>query len=169
MKTEKIIKKYINSSSQSRDQIEREIGKSQIILYSLVRFMSECAVLAVQKKNKQFIERGLYANVIEGVRQDFRDNIVQLTKLYHSCILLDLNPINEFQEIADKTNGKGKDLIVSFSKRKPIDKTLKCMGLKTTLAPQFNFIQVDWGDNYFKEIEYSEPTDKKIMAFNALV
>ena len=164
MKTTEIIEKYINSDSEARQQIELEVGQSQTTLSSLLGFMSECAVLAVRQKDKLFIEKGLYANVIEGSRQDFRDNIVQLTKLYHSCIILGLNPDKEFQDIADKTIGEGKKLITSFANREPVDKTLKCMGLKTTLTPQFDFIQIDWDDNCFKETDYSEPTDKKLMA-----
>ena len=164
MKSTEIIEKYISSDNQSRQRIEQEVGQSQTTLSSLLGFMSECAVLAVRQKDRSFIDQGLYANAIEGCRQDFRDNIVQLTKLYHSCLILDIEPDKVFQGVADKTSGEGKDLIISFIKREPVDKTLKCMGLKTTLAPKFDFIQVDWDDNYFKETEYSEPTDRKIMA-----
>ena len=164
MKTKEIIEKYVSADSQSRQRIEQEAGKSQTTLSSLLGFMSECAVLAVRQKDKSFIDQGLYANAIEGCRQDFRDNIVQLTKLYHSCLILDLNPDKIFQSVAEKTIGEGKDLIVSFTNRKPVDKTLRCMGLKTTLTPQFDFVQVDFNNNYLNEKEYSEPTDKKIMA-----
>jgi len=164
MKTSEIIEKYLRSDSQDRQQIELEVGKSQTTLSSLLGYMSECAVLAVRQKDKTLIEKGLYANVIEGSRQDFRDNIVQLTKLYHSCILLGLNPDKEFHDIANKTVGEGKKLITSFTNRQPVDKTLRCMGLKTTSTPQFDFIQVDFDDSYLNEKEYSEPTDKKIMA-----
>ncbi|MBP1672898.1 MAG: hypothetical protein H6Q25_713 [Bacteroidetes bacterium] len=164
MKIAEIIEKYISADSQSRMRIEQEVGQSQTTLSSMLGFMSECAVLAVRQKDKSFIEHGLYANIVEGCRQDFRDNIVQLTKLYHSCLILDLDPDNIFQSIADKAKGEGKDLIISFYNREPVDKTLKCMGIKTTLTPQFDYIQIDWNDNYFKETEYSETTDKKIIA-----
>lgn len=83
MKTSEIVEKYISSDSQSQQQIEQEVGQSYTTLSSLLGFMSECAVLAVRQKDKLFIEKGLFANVVEGSRQDFRDNIVQLTKHIH--------------------------------------------------------------------------------------
>ena len=152
-----------SADGKYRQQIEQEVGQSQISLSSLLGYMSECAVFAVRKKDKSLIEKGLYANALEGCRQDFRDNLVQLTKLYHSYLILDLNPDKIFQSVADKTEGEGKDLIVSFIKRKPIEKTLQCMGLKTTSTPLFDFVQVDFDDNYLNEKEYSEPTDKKLF------
>lgn len=154
----------MSADSQSRERLEQEVGKSQTNLSSLLGFMSECAVLAVRQKDQSFIEQGLYANVVEGCRQDFRDNIVQLTKLYHSSLILDFAPDKIFHDVADKTIGEGKDLLISFYKREPVDKTLKCMGIKTTWTPQFDYIQVDWDDNYIKETEYSEPTDNIIMS-----
>lgn len=85
-----IIEKYIKSDSQSRQQIEREVGLSRSTLNSVLDFISECAVLAVRQKDKLFIEKGLYANVVEGCRQDFRDNIVQILtlKMYKGFLIL---------------------------------------------------------------------------------
>jgi hypothetical protein len=163
MQTIDIIDKYINSDDLTRQAIEKEVGQSETTLASLLGFMDNCAVLAVRQKDVENIYKGLYANVVEGCRQDFRDNIIGLTKLYHSCIMLGLDADNEFQTIANKTSGQGKDLIEEFVKRKPVDKTLQCMGLKTTLTPQFDFIQADFDDDYLTETEYSEITDKQIM------
>ena len=158
-----IIDKYINSDSRTRQAIEKEVRQSETTLGLLLGIMDTCAVLAVRQTDTENIYKGLYANVIEGCRQDFRDNIIGLTKLYHSCIILGLNADEEFQSIANKTNGQGKDLIEKFVKRNPVDKTLQCMGLKTTLTPQFDFIQADFNDDYLTETEYSEITDKQIM------
>jgi len=163
MQTIDIIEKYINSDNLTRQSIEKEVGQSETTLASLLGLMDKCAVLAVRQKDVEIIYKGLFANVVEGCRQDFRDNIVGLTKLYHSCIMLGLDGDKEFQTVANKTTGQGKDLIESFVKRKPVDKTLQCMGLKTTLTPQFDFIQADFDDDYLTETEYSEITDKHIM------
>lgn len=163
MQTIEIIDKYINSDDLTRIAIEKEVGQSELTLGSLLGIINTSAVFAVRQKDVGNIYHGLYANVIEGCRQDFRDNIVGLTKLYHSCIMLGLDADKEFQTVANNTSGQGKDLIESFVKRSPVDKTLQCMGLKTTLTPQFDFIQADFDDNYLTENEYSEMTDKLIM------
>ena len=159
------VEKYIQSDTNSRQVIEREVRQSKDNLWSMLNFMSECAVQAVRHKEKSYIEKGLYANVIEGCGQDYRDNLVRLTKLYHSCLILELNPEKIFNSIAIHSIGAGKDLIVSFIKRKNSDKTLKCMGLKTTFEPHFDFVQVPWNGDYFKQNKYSEPTDQKLMTF----
>ena len=163
MNIQELVDRYLISDNQNRQNIENEVGLSNLILSSLLGYMSECAVEAVRQKNGDFIKNGLIANVIEGCRQDFRDNIVGLTKLYHSCLILKLDPNKEFQKIADNTNGEGKELIEKFVKREPTDKTLQCMGLKTKYTPDFDFVQVDFDDDYLTEIEYSEVTDKKII------
>ena len=163
MQTIDIVDKYINSDDKTRQSIEKEVGQSEMTLASLLGFIDNCAVLAVQQKDVENIYKGLYANVIEGCRQDFRDNIIGLTKLYHSCIILGLDPDKEFLKVASKTSGQGKDLIEKFVNRKPVDKTLQCMGLKTTFTPKFDFIQVDFDDKYLMETEYSEITDKQLM------
>lgn len=164
MEKAEIIEKYINSDRQTRQQIEQEVGQSKAILGSLLYFMSECAVQAVRQKNKSYIVKGLYSNVLEGCRQDSRDNIVNLTQLYHSCIILELDPIIEFKDVANNTTGDGKDLIMSFVNRKPVGKTLHCMLLKTTLTPQFDYIQISYDEYSLNKEKYSEPTDQKIMA-----
>jgi hypothetical protein len=163
MQIHNIIEKYINSDSNTRQQIEKEVGLSDLTLGSLLGFMSDCAVNSVRQNNSSFISQGLYSNVIEGCRQDFRDNITDLTKLYHSCIILGLNPDVEFKKVADDTTGEGKDLIVKFIKRQPSDKTLKCMGYKTVYTPEFDFVWDGFNSEYLHGTEYSEETDKKIM------
>lgn len=135
----------------------------------MLEYMSESAKLAVINKDKSYIEQGLYANVIEGCKQDYRDNLIRLTKLYHSPIILELNPDKIFKSVANQTRGEGKELILKFIKRAPCNKTLKCMGLKTTRGEQFDFISFDFNDVYFKLKEYSEPTDKKLMSTRSSV
>jgi hypothetical protein len=159
-----LVNKYIIADSQSRLQLEHEVRLSSDMLNALKLYMNECAVLAVRQQDKAFIEFGLYANVLEGCSQDSRDNIVLLTKLYHSCLILQLDPENTFQSVLGKIDGEGADLISNFCKRVPIDKTLNSMGLKTSWTPNFNYIQIDLDEMLIEETVYSEPTDKILMA-----
>jgi hypothetical protein len=133
------IKKYIAADDQTRKEIENEYRQSMSNAWLMLEYMSESAKLAVINKDKSYIEQGLYANVIEGCKQDYRDNLIRLTKLYHSSIILELNPDKIFKSVANQTRGEGKELILKFIKRAPCNKTLKCMGLKTTRGEQFDF------------------------------
>ncbi|MEJ6980018.1 hypothetical protein WG906_06125 [Pedobacter sp. P351] len=164
MQIRQIVERYIQSDRVTRRELKVQVGQSDSTLNSLLGFMDECAVEAVRQRDANYVTLGLYANVLEGSRQDFRDNIINLTKLYHSCIILELNPDLKFKEVSSQTEGTGKELIEKFTMRQPEDKTLQCMGLKTAFSPEFTFVQVDFDDEYLSETEYSEATDQKIIS-----
>ncbi len=159
-----IISNYITSDKLGRQKKSDEVGQSRELLGSCLGYMHVAAREAVRQKSKDILNTGLYANVLEGSRQDFRDNLVGLTLLYHSAILIGLDPDEEFKKVADDTDGEGKKLLITYINRPIESKTLRCMGYRTTFIPDFDFINDYLNEKYLFGSEYSEPTDKKIMA-----
>ena len=163
MDIEVIIDKFIVADKVGRQKIKNDVGQSEELLRECLGMMRYAARQSVRQNSKDIFIKGLYANILEDNRQDFRDNIVGLTLLYHSAILIGLDPDKEFKKVANDTDGEGKKLLISFINRDSKDKTLKCMGYRTTNTPDFDFISDFLNEKYLFGTEYSEATDKKIM------
>ena len=160
-----IIDKYIIADKIEREEIEKYIRARENWKLSLqcVGIMRSAATESVRQKSKDILIQGLYGNVLEGARADPRDNLTDLVLLYHSAILIGLNPDEEFKIVANDTKGNGKDLIVSFINQEAKAKTLKCVGYRTTKTPQFDYVFDGANMQYIFGTEYLEETDKKIM------
>lgn len=126
-------------------------------------FAYSAAAESVRQNSRELLTKGIYAIVIEDEQNDFRDNITCLTLLYHSGLLIGVDPELEFKKVADDTEGKGKEQLESFNKRMPKDKTLKCMGYKTNHRPTFEYVFDGFNEEYLNSKDYSEPTDKKLL------
>jgi hypothetical protein len=160
---EQIIDQYISSNRSTRQQIIIQ-QSGGLMTDSYRSFAYSAATESVRQNSKELLIKGIYAIIIEDDRNDFRDNITSLTLLYHSGLLLGLDPEAEFKKVADETEGKGKDQLVSFIKRGPELKTLKCMGYKTKHEPTFEYVWDGFNKEYLTEDNYSEPTDKKLIS-----
>jgi len=86
---EKIIAAYIAAEDSVRDGWRERLstyGRKR-----LLRFASDMAVNAVTLDSAACIELGLAAVAMEGGRQDFRDSLLPVAKLYHSARKLNLD------------------------------------------------------------------------------
>ena len=160
---EAVIDRYILSDPQRRKEIKNYVQQSQVLLNSCLWFMSYSAVQAVRRKSETMLLKGLYANVIEEAKEDPRDNISDLTLIYHSAIMIGLNPDDIFRKVAADTTGAGKKLLAEFLKRSPEDKTLKCMGYKTITTPEFDYVWDGLDTAYIEGDAYTEETDKALI------
>ena len=162
MDIEPIVDKYISSDKLEREKIKQYIRENWKLGLQCIGMMDYSARESVRQKSKEILIKGLYANTLDEAPQDPRDNISCLTKLYHSAIMLGLNPEEEFLKVANDTEGNGKKLLISFANGEPKSKTLRGMGYRTTQTPDFNYIS-DSSDEYLFVNQYSEETDKKII------
>ncbi len=133
------VDRFILANSETRKLMISDIEESVEGLWPYIQFMSYAAVNSVRQKSSSLLVKGLYANILEAVRYDSRDNIVALTKLYHSAEILGMDPKVEFKNVANDTEGKGKELLLSFINRAPSNRTLECMGLKIATEPEFDY------------------------------
>lgn len=162
MNIESVVDTFVSSGNLERKNIVNKRPSTEFSRACL-EFMTFAAKHSVIQNSRELLVKGLYANVIEGANSDFRDNLMRLTLLYHSAIILGLDAQEEFQIVADNTEGKGKDLIVSYIKRTPDLKTLKCMGYKTTSEPEFDYVWDGFNSDYIHGSKYSEQTDLKLI------
>lgn len=162
MNVESIIDKFISSEKHERQaMISRRSDESTY--WSFLEFMKDASKQSVIQNSKDLLIKGLYANIIEGGNYDMRDNLTRLTLLYHSAMILGLNPQDLFQEVADDTDGNGKDLLISYLNRPARLKTLKCMGYRTTKTPEFDYVWDGFNSDYVLGSNYSEATDLKLV------
>jgi hypothetical protein len=83
-------------------------------------FAYSAATESVRQNSKELLIKGIYAIIIEDDRNDFRDNITSLTLLYHSGLLLGLDPEGEFK----KADGFNKEYLAEDNYSEPTDKKL---------------------------------------------
>lgn len=149
MDIELLVDKYISSDKHIRQQIADTIMQvdsgsiEQATISGLYHnFMREMAKESVRQKSKALLIKGIYANVVENVSWDSRDNLTCLVLLYRSARILGLDPDQEFKTVAKDTDGKGKNLLLTFISRSTELKTLKCIGYKEITEPKFDYIDI---------------------------
>ena len=98
------------------------------------------AVEAVRQQDYDLVKKGIILHSIENARYDLRDNIIRLSLLYNSGKKLKEDPDILFREIAKISDSKIKNVLLSFPKRTPENKSITAMGYKEIYDPQFDYV-----------------------------
>jgi len=93
-------------------------------------FAGRMATLGVRERSRQRLLEGLVALIIEGYKQDFRDNIIRLGPLHDAAMRIDTNPRELFDEAAAYFSNAAATDIVGFPRRAPENRSLEAMGFK---------------------------------------
>ncbi len=104
---------------------------------ALMGYASGLAVLAVRRDSADLIRLGLLALAVEGGREDTRDSIHCLAKLYHSAMKLGIDVDALFNEVAALTAGKGlSTAMAGFPSRPPEVRDLRAFLLREVMTEE---------------------------------
>ncbi len=127
----KIINAFLQAAPAEREAIYGRVKRSTLFY----AFSERMAILAVREKSERRLFEGLIAHVIEDFRDDARDNLVQLSLLYHSASKIGLNPIALFDRAALATPNAAKYLR-DFARRRPELRRIEAMRFRETMTPE---------------------------------
>ena len=96
----------------------------------LTCFAERMATLGVRERSRQRLLEGLVALVMEGYKEDFRDNMINLAPLYDAAVKLGVEPQELFNEAAAHLNNAPARDLIEFPQRKPEDRSLEAMYFK---------------------------------------
>lgn len=122
------VRRFMQATLPERKRISDAVPlREGALLYC---FAGRMATLGVREQSRQRLLEGLIALIIEGYKEDFRDNIIRLGPLYDAALKIGADPQVLFEEAAAYlSNAPARD-IAEFPQREPEDKTLKAMGYK---------------------------------------
>ena len=92
--------------------------------------------MAVREKSERRLFEGLIAHVIEDFGDDARENLIQLSLLYHSASKIRLKPVALFDRAAALATPKAAEYIRDFARRWPWDRRIEAMGFRETMTPE---------------------------------
>jgi hypothetical protein len=102
--TLKLIDVFMAASMEERNLVISSFNKEHSGAF--VGFANRMASLAVRKKSKEYILKGLIALIIEGFEYDFRDNWVAMAALFHGSFKIGEDPNSLIREAATYTNNE---------------------------------------------------------------
>jgi len=106
---------------------------SQILLTYAVRMATQ----ALRESSTNRLIDGLVAHLIEGERNDWRENVIVLTLLFDAAKKLGEEPLRRFDTVASLAPGDpASDTLLGFRKRKPDVLTIESMGYRTAMSAQ---------------------------------
>jgi hypothetical protein len=106
---------------------------SQILLTYAVRMATQ----ALREGSASCITNGLLAHLIEGERDDWRENVIVLTLLFDAAKKLGVEPLPLFDGAASLAPGDAAaETLQDFRKRKPEVLTIESMGYRTAMSSQ---------------------------------
>lgn len=89
-------------------------------------FSERMAVLAVRKRDEQWVVLGLRAAALASRIEEIRSIVINLALLWHSAELIGLTPDSPFGRVAQEAGGFG-EAITTFAGRAPKDKSISAM------------------------------------------
>ena len=137
----KIVNIFLSSGQTERESIF-EIKKKPFLFLAFSRRM---AILGVREQSEQRLFEGLIAHVIEDFRYDYRENLMELSLLYHSATKIGSNPVELFERAATFATPETAKHITSFAHRTPELKSIATMGFKEIMTPDgFSYESTGW-------------------------
>jgi hypothetical protein len=121
---------FIKGPEQVREQIRNDWDYGVDWIYPNQRRLS-CSKNE-KRSSKERIIASLVYDAIENFRQeDFKDKLVAISVIYHSCIEAGFNPKDEFEFVASIASEKVARFLRDFLLRKKEDKSLEAFMLTT--------------------------------------
>ncbi len=131
-KLSKIIDAFLQATPTEREAIYGKVKEPFLFL----AFSHRMAILAVRENSERRLFEGLIAHVIEDFRDDARDNLVQLSLLYHSASKIRLKPVALFDRAAALATPKAAEYIRDFARRSPELRRIEAMRFRETMTPE---------------------------------
>lgn len=120
------VRMFMQASPPDRWQISAAVPPRDGAFF--IHFAQRMATLGVRDQSRQRLLEGLVALLIEGYKEDFRDNIISLGPLYDAALKINVAPQELFDEAAAYLdNGPARD-IMEFPQREPGNRSLGAMG-----------------------------------------
>lgn len=96
---------------------------------ALAVFAERMASLAVRDRDPEYIRRGLLAlGLAASVSYDVREEILVMSLLWRSAVLLGIDAAHLFTSIGAVLNGRGGQQLASFAQRSPEHQSIEAMG-----------------------------------------
>lgn len=99
-----VCKVYISANSHQRAAIRSMAGSLSSVIYNLVSYPSIAAKFIHSSADKEWLELGLAAALIEDGRSDFRDTYIALGELYLAAENNGIDPIPYFESLGNPPN-----------------------------------------------------------------
>ncbi|MCB0517056.1 MAG: hypothetical protein R2798_05065 [Chitinophagales bacterium] len=103
------------------------------------KYTKKLAELAVQQNKESYLVVGLLLQVMENAKLDFRDNIMQLSLLYHSAKKIGIDADKLFLAIAQIAADEMQRIMLQFLQRSEHNKSIEAMGFREVLTPCFHY------------------------------
>ncbi|HEV2952468.1 MAG TPA: hypothetical protein VG015_00050 [Candidatus Dormibacteraeota bacterium] len=126
----------------SMSDAERAVWKGKVPFTQrdsqvLLTYGARMATQALREGSTDRVTNGLLAHLIEGERDDWRENIIVLTLLFDAMKKLGAEPLPLFDAVASLALGDpAGETLKGFRNRKPEVLTIESMGYRTTMANQ---------------------------------
>lgn len=98
---------------------------------------------AVRNNDDLAIELAFDLQIIEDLRNDYRDNLQSFAMIKRSCEILDIDYDGLMLARSKNSSERFREFILSFLRRPPDQKTLKVMGYQEIFEPHFNYVPID--------------------------
>jgi|SRR5439155_8209784 len=117
----------IGSRSSWAKALPMEVGDSQLLLTYAVRMATQ----ALRNGSPDHIKDGLAAVLLEGERDDWRENVIVLSLLNDAAKNIGTNPLLLFEEAARMAPSlPSRETIREFPRRKPEELAIEAMGYR---------------------------------------
>lgn len=122
------VRTFMQASPLERSRISASVPPREGAF--LTCFAERMATLGVREQSRQRLLEGLVALVIEGYKEDFRDNIINVAPLYDAALKINVDPQALFNEAAAYLSNAPAQDIIEFPQREPYERSLAAMGYK---------------------------------------
>ena len=103
----------------------------------LLTYATRMATQVLREGSTGRLTNGLVAHIIEGERDDWRENVMVLTLLFDAAKKLGVDPLPMFDHVASMAPGDpAAETLGGFHKRKPEVLTIESMGYRTAMSAQ---------------------------------
>jgi hypothetical protein len=132
-----VVSRFQAMSERERRSWKASLAMTQRDSQILLTYAARMATQALREASTDRIVRGLVAHLIEGERDDWRENVIVVTLLFDAGRKLQANPLDLFQAVASLEPGEpASDTLVGFRKRRPEVLTIESMGYRTAMTAQ---------------------------------
>lgn len=140
-----LLKEYENNYLEVSSSIDEELSKTSSNLLQSYAFI--CSIVGVRLNQSSILKNGLLSLFVSGASVDWRDAIMILAVLNHSCLFIGESPDQVFHETAMRFPQSPMAKVVnSFLERSPEEKSIDTFRLTTqSNGLEFNYVQTVFG------------------------
>jgi hypothetical protein len=127
-----IVNAFLHATPTEREAVYGKVKDPFLFL----AFSRRMAILGVRERSERRLFEGLIAHAIEDFKSDARENLIELSLLYHSASRIGLDPAELFQRAAAFATPEAAKYILGFINRNPELRKIETMRFRETMTPE---------------------------------